>query len=207
MAFTPPDIRNRIEQARLEGWAELDLSGDPENGRCLFEFPREILALSGLERLVLRNNRITVIPEELRQLSALQRIDLRGNPLQTLPDMPGLVLDAEDYERLQPRISPGHIAGLRLRLVRRELPGYLKELPELYFLDLSGNYAVGLPSEIGELEQLREMELSSNQLMSLPEFLGNLTHLTSLDVGGNQIKRRCRNFWEFDASDSLDVGW
>ncbi|MCB0303156.1 MAG: leucine-rich repeat domain-containing protein, partial [Calditrichaeota bacterium] len=206
MAFTPPDIRNRIEQARREGWAELDLSGNPVYGSCLFEFPQEILQLSALERLVLRNNRITFIPEELRQLPALRRIDLRGNPLKSLPDMPGLVLDEKDYLRLQPRLSPAHIAGLRLRLARRELPAYLKELPGLYFLDLSGNYAVGLPSEIGKLEQLRELELRNNLLTCLPDFLGNFEHLTSLDVSGNQLTSLPDFLGNFEHLTSLDVG-
>ena len=49
------------------------------------EFPPQILSLTQLSWLYLRDNRIETIPEEIRKLKKLSELWLGGNPIKELP--------------------------------------------------------------------------------------------------------------------------
>ncbi|OIO18779.1 MAG: hypothetical protein CO029_00555 [Candidatus Magasanikbacteria bacterium CG_4_9_14_0_2_um_filter_41_10] len=65
------------------------------------------------------------------------------------------------------------------------LPGEIRHLSHLTFLDMSYNSMTGIPAEIGQLTELETLNLSHNQFTGLPHELGNLTHLRTLDISGN----------------------
>lgn len=51
----------------------------------LHEIPAEVFRISGLKRLLLNNNKLTVLPDDLARLDALEYLDLSNNQIKHLP--------------------------------------------------------------------------------------------------------------------------
>ncbi len=72
------EVLRRIEKARKNGAALLDLSG-----LKLSTLPQTIGQLSQLRNLYLYKNQLSTLPEAIGQLSQLQDLNLYGNQLST----------------------------------------------------------------------------------------------------------------------------
>lgn len=73
--------------------------------------------------------------------------------------------------------------GLRLK----QIPAELAQLPNLQFLDLSGNYLTEIPEAVWELEGLIHLDVGNNRLMSVDAGIVRLTQLRVLDLSENRL--------------------
>ena len=194
------DVEELIEQARVEGWKELNLS-DREltelpdalwelteiesldlSGNELTELPGAIGQLVGLRSLMLGQfyllrkhgiNQLTQLPPEIGQLTNLTKLDLRYNQLSQLP---------AEFDQLS------NLTELDLKNNQlRQLPDEFARLTYLTYLDLSNNQLTRLPAEFGTISNLTELYLSNNKLTRLPAEVGTLSNLTELDLSNNQL--------------------
>ena len=78
--MTQDELLVLIDWAVVQGWRELDLSGQK-----LTEIPEAISKLTNLTRLYLSNNQITEIPEAITKLTNLTQLDLSGNKITKIP--------------------------------------------------------------------------------------------------------------------------
>jgi internalin A len=168
---TPYEIAlQRIEEARLSGAMELDLSG-----LGLTELPPELWQLRNLRWLNLFYNQLTSLPSEIGQRTGLQALWLNGNLLRELP----------------PEI--GQLNQLGVLLIESNqlssLPPQIGKLESLISLQLYGNELSELPPEIGQLTNLKELDVSWNPLKSLPLEIGQLSGLCYLDLSNTQISQ------------------
>ncbi|MEM7582866.1 MAG: leucine-rich repeat domain-containing protein [Acidobacteriota bacterium] len=124
----------------------------------------------GLQSLVLRNHRLSVLPSEIAGLTHLQSLDLRNN---SLPELPSEI------------VGLTHLQSLDLRDNRlSELPPEIGRLNRLETLRLSNNRLYALPPEIGGLTRLKTVSLNYNRLSGLPSEVIRLTQLQELHLNG-----------------------
>ncbi len=124
--MTNEELLRVIEEAKASGMTKLNLNGDN-----LTILPPEIGQLSNLQWLLLWNNKLTALPPELFQFTSLTGLDLSYNQLTTLP----------------PEIG---------------------QLTSLTKLVLSHNQLTTLPPEICLLPNLKELYLEGNPLIAPP---------------------------------------
>ena len=74
--MSEPELLQLIEQAKREGWTELDLSFED-----LTELPEGIVHLTKLQSLYFTSNNLCTISDKLEQLTNLQMLDLNENNL------------------------------------------------------------------------------------------------------------------------------
>jgi len=172
---------------------ELDLSGlDLE----LEEFPKSVLELKNLKKLVLSGNYFKKIPEKIGELSALKELWLDGNEISHLPDsicemmaLEELWIGGNKIHALPERI--GNLKYLKtLKLTSneiKELPESLYNLKSLETLSIASNNLEHLPESFCNLTSLKWLDLSNNNLSKLPECIINLQSLEYLDVSKNPL--------------------
>ena len=207
-------ILERIEQAAVYGWTNLNLSGSE-----LKTLPSEITKLTNLIKLDLSDNRLTSLPPQINRLTNLTSLNVSANRLTTLPseitrltNLTSLDVSANRLTSLPSEInrltnltslnlrnnqlkgSPPEITRLtnltNLDLSFNELKSLSREitrLPNLTSLDLSSNQLTSLPAEISKLSNLTSLSLSHNQLTSFPQAVTKLTNLTYLNLSHNQL--------------------
>ena len=169
--MTQDELLALIDQAAIEGWTELDLSG-----QGLTELPPEIGQLTQLETLILGkqvegyeragdrflpkgvSNALTALPEALGHLDQLQVLDLSGNPFTTQPEV---VTQLPQLQKL---------VGVRLKL--EQIPASLSQSPQLQQLDLFNNQITTIPDSLAQSPQLQKLDLRRNPLPISPEILG-----------------------------------
>ncbi|MGB8167999.1 MAG: COR domain-containing protein [Chthoniobacteraceae bacterium] len=162
------EARERIETARREGSAVLDLSG-----LNLTSVPEALGQLTALQTLSLSDNQLMSVPDELGQLSALQTLSLANNQLTSVPEALGQLTVLQE-----------------LRLHNNQLtsvPEALGQLTALRLLNLGNNQLTSVPEALGQLTALHWLNLSDNQLTSVPEALEQLTSLQMLFLFSNQL--------------------
>ena len=191
MGMTPNELLQTIQQAKAEGWKQLDLSD-----RGLTELPDAIGELTALESLYLFRNELTQFPSEIRQLTKLTQLDLSNNRLSDLPpeiehltNLSYFYLSGNQLSDLPPEI--GQLAKLtQLDLGNNQLsdlPPEIEQLTNLIYLDLSENQLSDLPPEIEQLTNLTEIYLNDNQLSAFPPEIVQLTNLNYLTLRDNQL--------------------
>jgi internalin A len=169
-SLTPYEIAlQRIEEARLNSWDELDLAG-----LGLTELPPEIGELNYLQFLWLEHNELSNLPFEIAGLIHLQGLYLSWNQFSTFPseliNLPNLsVLGLSDNQL-------------------SSLPAEIGMLSNLEILGLDNNQLNSLPPEIGNLSNLLVLKIGDNHLNSLPAEIGKLSKLCHLYIANNQIK-------------------
>ena len=178
--MTPNELLQTIQQAKVEGWKQLDLSD-----QGLTELPDAIGVLTALETLDLSGNELTELPGAIGELCGLrslvlvrwdeEQVEWRGNQLSQLPPEIGQLSQLTELD-------------LRYNLLS-QLPPEIGQLSQLSWLNLSSNQLSQLPPEIGQLSQLSWLNLSSNQLSQLPPEIGQLSQLSWLDLSYNVLIR------------------
>lgn len=160
----------RIEDVRISGHRELDLSGLGWQ-----EVPESISQLSSLRALRLADNQLTTLPSYLLALADLRELYLDENQLTELPEF---LAHLSELECLTVRSN---------QLMR--LPESLGRLTHLRRLDMSDNQLSVLPDSLGNLELLQSLNLEGNRLTQLPDSLNALTNLKELYLHNNDILR------------------
>ncbi len=150
----------------------LDLSD-----KWLGEFPPDILLLTNLEELRLRNDGIHSLPPGIGRLSKLRTLDLSGNPITVLPDE---FTQLRSLEVLLLNDDPALDLEHDLELLSR--------LPRLRILELRGDGIRQLPSSIGRMEHLEELYLNNNQLQAFPAELNGMRALKLIDLSTNPVQ-------------------
>ncbi|GMF29485.1 unnamed protein product [Phytophthora lilii] len=137
--------------------------------------------LTGLEVLLLNDNRLVEVPKSIEKCSELTLLDLSNNQLSTLSDeIPAL-------SSLHKMVL--HHNGLRT------LPEAIGDLFNLHELDLAHNRLITLPESVGALHNLKTLKLFSNQLRLLPKEFGALRQLCHLDLDNNSKLINLENFF------------
>jgi len=145
-------VEELIEQARREGWKELDLSW-----KGLSKLPDTLWELTKLTALSLSFNQLTKLPPEIGALTKLTKLLLGSNQLTKLPPEIGALTKLTDL----------HLSFNQLT----KLPPEIGALTKLIELDLSSNQLTKLPPEIGALTKLTKLHLGFNPLPLPPEIL------------------------------------
>ncbi|OQR86995.1 hypothetical protein ACHHYP_09665 [Achlya hypogyna] len=197
-------IVDAAEDLELENTPALEL--DMSNLQAL-KVTGRVWNLDNLERLILKDNRLTRIPSGIQDLTRLVHLDLSHNALATLPS--GLqttksltYLDAShnSITTFSPRLWK--LKGLIHLDLSHNL---LRELPyvegDLKLLKETGAWGIG----IGLLTKLQTLGLSHNQLAAWPTLLESCMALTALDLSHNGISDLGPDLGNLLALDSLHV--
>lgn len=150
----------------------LDLSD-----KRLEEFPPEILLMTNLEELRLRNDGIRSLPPGIGALGKLRMLDLSGNPIAVLPDE---FIQLRSLEVLLLNDDPALDLDHDIELLTR--------LPRLRILELRGDGIRQLPACISRMEHLEELYLNNNQLQAFPQQLERMRALKLIDLSTNPIQ-------------------
>jgi nucleoside phosphorylase/GTPase SAR1 family protein len=162
------EAERRIEQARKEDLAELDLSK-----LGLTELPDSISRLSNLKTLSLHNNQLTELPDSIGDLSNLRSLHLSVNQLTKLPDSIGQLSNLRELYLVENQLT--------------ELPDSIGQLSNLRELNLRSNQLTKLSDFIGKLSNLHTLDLLDNQLTELPESISELSSLRILFLSHNPL--------------------
>jgi len=158
-------------------------------------FPREILAHSQLQILIMENNAIEDLPVAIDQLQQLKYLDVTNNALEVLPSSLGnlqgleeLDLGLNNFRALPTTIGQlKKLKKLHLDYCERldELPASIGDLEALEELTLE--FTLGLktlPASIGKLENLKKLDIIARHFESLPGTFGQLSSLEELHLSG-----------------------
>ncbi|GIL70394.1 hypothetical protein Vretimale_3584 [Volvox reticuliferus] len=192
-----PRARPYVQLQRQQAWAKTGIVGLRDQG--LKELPASLAeAAPALKVIDASNNRLTALPAFLVTFSGLQRLVLAGNQLTVaLPSGAGsrltalkmLVLDdnllqelPEEIGQLK-RLERLSVSGNRLHA----LPPAIGGLESLQALVVSRNALETLPDELGSCARLEELDAQSNDLAAIPAALGQLKRLKMLQLDNNRI--------------------
>jgi len=138
------------------------------------EFPKPILKMKLLQKLILDDTSMTRIPDEIETLTLLEELGIRYNKIEDLPD------------------SIGKLSSLKKLSVERNL---LSKIPKSVFklkllenLHLSDNHIILLPKEIDSLKSLKHLNLARNEIKKISKSIGNLKNLEGIKFEGNKIE-------------------
>ncbi len=145
------------------------------NGRI----PSEFTSLTGLDWLILSNNRLTgSIPSEFGSLAGLERLFLSQNRL--TGSIPSSLGNLSNLTHL----------GLENTNLSGSIPPSLGNLSRLQGLFLGFNQLSGsIPPELVNLSGLKKISLEANRLSgSVPSQLGNLSSLEVIELQVNRLE-------------------
>jgi Leucine-rich repeat (LRR) protein len=177
--------------AQRDGVGELDL-----HAQTFDTFPSEIATFSKLERLILRDARITNGFEPLARSRSLRMLDLSG---MQLAEIPAAVFALSGLEHLyfvgntatNLTVDFSQLPALTyLNLDRTPLevlPDSIGAIPRLRWLRLNNTRLASLPESVGRLAALERLYLRSAQLPEIPSVIGKLAQLEDLGLSGNPI--------------------
>ncbi|KAF7851518.1 hypothetical protein BT93_L3792 [Corymbia citriodora subsp. variegata] len=164
----------------------------------------KFLAISSLERLILRCNQLGKIDKSIGFLQHLDYLEIFSQELSVLPHSIGnlvnvkhLILSCWELQKLPDSIGQleslleldvGHTSLKALNLGHSriiELPKTIGTLENLEELSASCEHLEGeIPSEIGALSSLKILDLSSGHFSGLPTTINQLTNLQKLNLWG-----------------------
>lgn len=146
--------------------AALSVVGSPIN-----EIPKEIFALSRLQKLYIRHCKIRSVSSDIQALTELRVLDLSHNKI----------------SEIAPEIK--HLENLQvLQLYNnklRELPFDKADFSGLKSLGLAKNKLRQVPEIIEMLSTLKRLDLSDNRIEYIPPGLSQMQNLKSISITGN----------------------
>ncbi|MFN8442936.1 MAG: COR domain-containing protein [Caldilineaceae bacterium] len=169
--MTEPELLQLIEQAKREGWTDLNLGLEG-----LTILPNEIAQLTNLRSLDLGANALTTLPDWMAQLTNLHSINLSANNLTALPNWMAQLTNLHSLVLSENEL---HF-----------LPNWMAQITNLRSLYLRGNNLTALPDWLAQLTNLQSLDLRSNNLTVLPEWLAdpqNLPQLSTLQIAKNPL--------------------
>ena len=196
------DGGRRGQECQLLHLTSLDLSYN----RIASLLPRDLSLAPGLQRLILRGNRLSILSDQsLTGLWSLAVLDLADNQLAALPAA-GLFHAAANLQELSLQnnslsaLGPDALAGLDslllLNLSRNALTSAglseraLRHLPKLVALDLSHNRLSSLPASLlAEQHGLQILNLQHNSIANIDAAsFATLVNLHILLLSHNQLE-------------------
>ena len=199
MSKIPQAITDLIKSAQKNGVESLKLDARSYPCAKYFEknkftkIPDEIFKITTLKHLDISNHELHDLPAEKLQQLGLKTLNITFNPLEVIPDIPGLIIDGQQYLRNFKNLSRENITGLECsELTPEELTNVLQSLCEkghthLRSLRISQTPLNTIPEAVFELSQLTTLELINCQLTSLTEGISALSQLTKLNLDSNQL--------------------
>ncbi|KAF7847296.1 LOW QUALITY PROTEIN: hypothetical protein BT93_L3111 [Corymbia citriodora subsp. variegata] len=156
----------------------------------------KFLAISSLERLILRCNQLGKIDKSIGFLQHLDYLEIFSQELSVLPHLIGnlvnvkhLILSCWELQKLPDSI--GQLESLLELDVKhtsvRELPYSIGNLGKLKIFMIPNGYLKKLPNSFGRLQSLVKLDLSLSRIKSLPNCIGNLKKLKVLNLGHSRI--------------------
>ena len=157
--------------SRIHSLKELRLADNAFNGTL----SKALYRLKDLETLDIHGNALSELPDGLQELTNLRILDISNNRLRSFP------FGAIEHLQLT-ELNIGHN-----RLSGTLLPSYLKGLPTVKSLDVSGN-ALSSVCDDGTvtMPKLQSLSLGDNRLTTLPD-LSQWADLVNLSVNNNNI--------------------
>jgi len=135
-------------------------------------FPWELLALSSLEKLIIRDSELSNIPKSIEKLENLESLDFYENLITTLPKE---LWKLKNLKSLQ--LWKNYIA---------KLPDEITDLENLEYLFLPSNKIESIPEQCWKLTNLKAINLSENKLKWLPNSICSLINLEKLCLDENE---------------------
>lgn len=163
-------VQKELEKLSKKGEVveELDLSD-----KRLTQFPKSLLSLTSLKRLILNDNAIGSLPEDIGLLVNLEELHLQKCSLESLPE------------------EIGNLTNLKVLNVSRNgelvLPESIANLKALRVLDISYNQGYGLQVPLPQLEELTCYQCTGDAPEAFPEAILQCTGLKKLLMGSNSI--------------------
>ncbi|EKX39054.1 hypothetical protein GUITHDRAFT_96825 [Guillardia theta CCMP2712] len=151
----------------------LDLSGF-----TISVLPKEVIELTSLTELTMRDNNLKVVVSEIEQLPQLELVDLSSNRIKMLPATLGKL---SRLRRLDVRRN-------RLKHLPAMIPREISFCTLLKDLQLDGNRIQELPIEITRLSSLARLKLNDNCVSVVPEWIGRMSSLRHLSLGNNRLQ-------------------
>jgi Leucine-rich repeat (LRR) protein len=139
----------------------------------LASFPVELMSLTALQYLSVRDNCIKLVPPGIGALTALHELHLQENKLESLPQEIGLLVMLKKLTLMKNSLT--------------SLPDAISLLTALRDLDITNNKLEKLPEKIGALIALQRLRLERNELVCVPNGIRLLTALTSLNLAHNKL--------------------
>lgn len=173
----------------------LEITSAVFDQNSLTSIPEAVYNSSTLEKLSIRNNRVTDI-SPLSRCTALEYLYVDNNYIRSLPEDLGSLSKLEVLAVSRNQISriPKSIDGCTVLRKLDCTSNRIHELPEQLFkcrmlvdLHISNNHIAKIPVQLGMLDSLRWLFADNNAIASLPESLSDLENLQWLSLSGNQI--------------------
>ena len=164
----------------------------------LTTLPESLKYLTGLKKLVLKYNQLTVVPDWISSLNSLEILNLNVNNINKIPSsisqlklLKEFSLWKNDLTSLPESLCELYnLELLNLRLNNLEfLPSALGKLENLKILNLHDNRLNNIPYSIASLSKLENLNLSWNLIASIPIHLTNLESLKYLDLERNELEQ------------------
>lgn len=178
------------ELAEMEGEVEeLNLAS-----KKLKSFPKSILKLTTLKKLILTDNSIESIPEEIAELVNLEELYLNKCGLEELPEGIGKLAH---LSVLNVSGNPGLV-----------LPDAVNQLSSLRELNISYNTGFGFPASVAGLKQLEILncyQCSTAAPIDFPKQITELTGLKKLLMGSVSIKTIPAQFLQLTQLEELNL--
>jgi internalin A len=184
-------IEEKIAQAELEHWEELELVGME-----LTEIPDTVFQLVNLQSLDLSCNRISIIPDSITRLTNLKYLHFNNNRITRISDSIDKLFKLEKLHLCENQLhhipeSIGRLARLTsLQLSNNKItniPLSIYHLKKLTILWLDNNQIGSISSSISELIRLIDLRLNNNKISIIPSSISDLINLRTLEFDQNQI--------------------
>ncbi len=190
-------IKKFVDKGKPVVELDFELDGYASESKRLFSMPPALTALTDLEVLNLKGNRVRVVPDAISQMTSLRELNLASNYIDDISpeiaNLPGL--ERLDVSYPNAPIGDGFEGMKSLKYLRvwgatlSELSASIGRLPALEELELSGAYSKEYPVDFPEwvfgLETLKTLKVTSLALRTVPDGITRLKNLESLTLTGS----------------------
>lgn len=180
---------------------ELSLSTFIANNNTFNTFPKELMHINTLTKVIIRKCRMRgELPPELENMTSLNELDVSLNYLNkiSLSHLPLSLIILHAKSNKINEISVGN-ANRQLEVLDLQsnkltkLPAEISLLSSLKILNLSNNKIKEIPEELFNVITLERIFISKNGISELPATIGRLVNLIELNLYGNKLTRLPRD--------------